>query len=67
LSLESGQFTHGVATIFYLLEKARDASFAGEGVEHLIGVFVVAPVDDNVVRRAVALRPGLISRMACVS
>jgi len=41
---------HGVTTIFYHLEKARDASFAREGVERLIGVFAVAPVDDNVVR-----------------
>jgi hypothetical protein len=46
---------HGVTTIFYLLEKARDAAFAREGVERLIGVFTVAPVDDNVVRRALAL------------
>ena len=34
---------HGVTTIFYLLEKARDAAFAREGVERLIGVFAVAP------------------------
>jgi len=46
---------HGVTTIFYLLEKARDAAFAREGVERLVGVFAVAPVDDNVVRRALAL------------
>src|ERR1700726_1478825 len=46
---------HGVTTIFYLLEKARDAAFARQGVERLIGVFAVAPVDDNVVRRALAL------------
>ena len=46
---------HGVATIFYLLEKARDAAFARAGVERLIGVFTVAPVGDNVARRAVAL------------
>jgi predicted cupin superfamily sugar epimerase len=38
---------HGLTTIFYLLEKARDAAFAREGVERLIGVFAVAPVDDN--------------------
>jgi predicted nucleic acid-binding protein len=46
---------HGVPTIFYMLEKARDAAFARQGVERLIGVFHVAPVDDNVVRRALAL------------
>ena len=46
---------HGVTTIFYLLEKARDASFAREGVDRLIGVFDVAPVDASVIRRALAL------------
>lgn len=45
---------HGVTTIFYLLEKARGAAFAREGVERLIRVFNVAPVDDDVVRRALA-------------
>lgn len=43
---------HGVTTIFYLLEKARGAAFAREGVEQLIGVFGVAPVNDAVLRRA---------------
>ena len=43
---------HGVTTIFYLLEKARGAAFAREGVERLIRVFGVAPVNDDVVRRA---------------
>ena len=43
---------HGVTTIFYLLEKARGASFAREGVERLLTVFGVAAVTDAVVRRA---------------
>lgn len=43
---------HGVTTIFYLLEKARGAAFARDGVERLLGVFGVAPVNDTVVRRA---------------
>ena len=43
---------HGVTTIFYLLEKARGVTFAREGVERLIRVFSVAPVNDDVVRRA---------------
>jgi predicted nucleic acid-binding protein len=43
---------HGVTTIFYLLEKARGAAFARDGVERLISVFGVAPVNDTVVRRA---------------
>jgi len=45
---------HGVTTVFYLLEKPRGAAFAREGVEGLIRVFNVAPVDDDVVRRALA-------------
>ena len=43
---------HGVTTIFYLLEKARGAAFARDGVERLISVFGVAPVNDTVVGRA---------------
>ncbi len=46
---------HGLTTVFYLLEKARDASFARNGVERLISVFGVAPIDDAVVRRALVL------------
>ncbi|MGH9255733.1 MAG: PIN domain-containing protein [Vicinamibacterales bacterium] len=45
---------HGVTTIFYLFEKTRGATFARDGVERLIRVFNVAPVDDAVVRRALA-------------
>jgi hypothetical protein len=41
--------------VFYLLEEARDAAFARSGVELLISVFGVAPIDDNVVRRALVL------------
>jgi predicted nucleic acid-binding protein len=59
-ALERGQArgmipAHGVTTIFYLLEKARGAAFAREGVERLVHVFNVAPVDEDVVRRALAL------------
>ena len=46
---------HGVTTIFSLLEKARGGTFAREGVERLIRVFAVAPVNDDVVRRALRL------------
>ncbi len=46
---------HGVTTIFYVLEKARGASFARQGVERLMGVFDVAPVGEAVLRRALAL------------
>lgn len=43
---------HGVTTVFYLIEKSRGAAFARDGVERLISVFGVAPVNDTVVRRA---------------
>ncbi len=43
---------HGITTIFYLLEKARGGSFARKGVERLISVFGVAPVNEDVIRRA---------------
>lgn len=43
---------HGVTTIFYLLEKAKGAAFARAGVEDLVRVFDVAPVTDEVVKRA---------------
>ncbi len=46
---------HGLTTIFYLLEKARDARFARDGVERLLSVFGVAAVDDVVIRRALVL------------
>lgn len=46
---------HGVTTIFYILEKARGAEFARQGVERLVGVFSVAPVDEDVVKRALSL------------
>ena len=43
---------HGLTTVFYLLEKARDAAFARTGVERLVSVFSVAAMDDAVIRRA---------------
>ncbi|MGI8782365.1 MAG: PIN domain-containing protein [Acidobacteriota bacterium] len=43
---------HGLTTVFYQLEKARGATFARDGVERLISVFGVAPVNEAVVRRA---------------
>lgn len=45
---------HGITTIFYLIEKARGGAFARKGVERLISVFGVAPVNEAVVRRALA-------------
>lgn len=46
---------HGMTTIFYLLEKARGAAFARDGVERLISVFAVAAVNEIVIRRALVL------------
>jgi predicted nucleic acid-binding protein len=46
---------HGVTTLFYLLEKARVSAFARERAERFIHVFSIAPVDGDVVRRALAL------------
>jgi predicted nucleic acid-binding protein len=46
---------HGVTTIFYVLEKARGAAFARDGVERLLGVFGVVAVNGTVLKRALAL------------
>lgn len=48
-------FQRMVTTIFYVLEKARGAAFARDGVERLIGVFGVAAVNETVVKRALVL------------
>ena len=69
-SIEQGEAqglvpAHGLTTIFYILEKARGAEFARHGVERLVDVFSVAAVNDDVVRRALAMA-GRISRMPCV-
>jgi predicted nucleic acid-binding protein len=58
-AIEAGQGrglipAHGITTIFYLIEKARGGAFARKGVERLISVFGVAPVNEAVVRRALA-------------
>lgn len=46
---------HGVTTVFYLLERARDAAFARSGVERPLTVFSVASIDEAVLRRALVL------------
>ena len=46
---------HGVTTIFYILEKAQGSAFARSGVEDLVRVFGVAPVDEAVVKKALVL------------
>jgi predicted nucleic acid-binding protein len=46
---------HGFTTVFYLAAKARGPEFAREVVSDLVTVFGVAPVDQTVVQRALAL------------
>ena len=46
---------HGVTTICYILEKAKGTAFARSGIEDLVRVFGVAPVDGEVVKKALTL------------
>jgi predicted nucleic acid-binding protein len=46
---------HGITTIFYLLARAKSPPFARQGIEGILRVFTIAPVDEMVLRRAVAL------------
>jgi predicted nucleic acid-binding protein len=46
---------HGFSTVFYLARRQRGAAFARRAVADLLSVFGVAPVDDVVLRRALAL------------
>ena len=46
---------HGVTTIFYLAQRSHDRAFARQAVADLLSVYRVAPVDEPVLRRALAL------------
>jgi len=46
---------HALTTIHYLAGRSRGGAFARRAVEALLGVFRVAPVDDKVLREALAL------------
>lgn len=46
---------HGVTTVFYLLARQKGAPFARRAVTSIVGVFGIAPVDQAVVQRALAL------------
>jgi len=46
---------HGFTTIHYLVARAKGAPFASRAVDAMIQVFKVAPVDENVLRRAISL------------
>lgn len=46
---------HGVTTLFYLLARAKGASFARGVVASVLRVFSIAPVDQGVLQRALGL------------
>jgi predicted nucleic acid-binding protein len=46
---------HGFTTAFYLARRARGPSFARRVIEELLNVFRAARVDEQVLRRALAL------------
>jgi predicted nucleic acid-binding protein len=59
-AIETGKGTgilpaHGLTTIHYLVARARGPAFARRAIDGLLHVFEVAPVDERVLRRAVAL------------
>jgi predicted nucleic acid-binding protein len=46
---------HGVTTVFYLVSRAQGRAFARRATAGLLRVFAVAPVDRDVLQRALAL------------
>jgi predicted nucleic acid-binding protein len=46
---------HGLTTIFYLVSRQRDRQTAKRVVADLASVFEIAPVDEEAVRRALAM------------
>jgi predicted nucleic acid-binding protein len=46
---------HGMTTIYYVIEKAKGAAFARLAVGALLTAFGVAPVNEPVLRQAIAL------------
>jgi predicted nucleic acid-binding protein len=54
-ALEGLVSAHGVTTVFYLVTRHRDARHARRVVSDLVSVFGIAPVDEQVIRRALAL------------
>lgn len=46
---------HGITTIHYLAQQARGRGFARQTVHDLLSVFQVIPVDEKIIRRALAL------------
>jgi PIN domain-containing protein len=58
---------HGVSTILYLLAKARGGGFARDGVERMLTVFDVAPIDATVLRRALTFGWADVEDAVCVA
>jgi predicted nucleic acid-binding protein len=46
---------HGMTTVYYVIHKARGAAFARQAIGALVTAFGVAPVNEAVLRRAIAL------------
>jgi predicted nucleic acid-binding protein len=46
---------HGITTVYYVIAKAKGAAFARQAIAALLTAFGVAPVDETVLRRAIAL------------
>ena len=46
---------HGLTTVFYIVSRAQGRAFARRALEGLLQVFSVAPVDHDVLRRALAV------------
>jgi predicted nucleic acid-binding protein len=46
---------HGVTTIFYVVSRAQGRAFARQATEALMQAFAVAHVDQDILRRAMAL------------
>jgi predicted nucleic acid-binding protein len=46
---------HGMTTVYCVIEKAKGAAFARQAISALLSAFGVAPVNEAILRRAVAL------------
>jgi predicted nucleic acid-binding protein len=46
---------HGLTTVFYVVSRAQGRAFARRATEALMQAFAVAPLDQDVLRRALAL------------
>jgi len=46
---------HGMTTVYYVIEKTKGAAFARQAIGALLTAFGVAPVNEAVLRRAIAL------------